>query len=114
VRAVVDASQWQLESVPRVHLAQEVALAEAQGSELPAVQAPQQAPVQLPEGATPALVSGKRLPAMLCIVAAGCGLPALVWLAAAHPPPALAAAALACRWVRLCWRPSLRGASSTC
>ena len=61
VRAMVEASQWQLESVPRVHLAQEVALAEAQGSELPAVQAPQQAPVQLPERATPASVSATFL-----------------------------------------------------
>ena len=116
VRAMVDASQWQLESVPRVHLAQEVALAEAQGSDLPALQAPQQAPVQLPEGATPALVSAGFL---LCYAPLGqlvgcqptCGL----WPAPAHAsaaPRVLRAAA--CRLGRWCWRPSPPGASSTC
>jgi hypothetical protein len=51
------AQAWQLESVPRLHPQHEVALAEAKGSDLPPVAAPQQAPVAIPEGAAPALVS---------------------------------------------------------
>jgi len=57
VQEMVSNSAWQLESVPRLHQHYEVTLAEAQGSDLPPIQAPQAAPVQLPEGASPALVS---------------------------------------------------------
>ncbi len=56
VREMVVAQQWQLESVPRLHVSHEVALAEAQGSDLPAVAVPVQAPVQVPEGASSTVV----------------------------------------------------------
>lgn len=58
VKEMVEGGRWQLESVPRLHPAHEVALAEGQGSDLPAVQPPAAAPVQLPEGASPAVVRG--------------------------------------------------------
>ncbi len=58
VKEMVEAGRWQLESVPRLHPAHEVALAEGQGSDLPAVQPPTAAPVELPEDANPAMVRG--------------------------------------------------------
>ncbi|KAL4428043.1 hypothetical protein ABPG75_002132 [Micractinium tetrahymenae] len=63
VKEMVEGSRWQLESVPRLHPAHEVALAEGQGSDLPPVQPPAAAPVQLPEGASPALAGALVLEA---------------------------------------------------
>lgn len=63
VKAMAAAAAWQLESVPRLHLAHEAALAEAQGSDLPPLEAPAAAPVAIPEGASDALVGALVLEA---------------------------------------------------
>lgn len=58
VKEMADSQQWVVEAVPRLHEPHLQLLAEAQGCDLPPMAVPPGVPVPIPEGASPALVSG--------------------------------------------------------